>query len=90
MQFSPHDPCQALNHHIRLILQFAPEPFWRVIADRGGEKSFAQHVFNSRRAQTFEYGFERERMLLAQRDHDAVVGGGGLEFEIECAAEALA
>jgi hypothetical protein len=26
MQFSPHDPCQALDHHLRLILQFAPEP----------------------------------------------------------------
>ena len=26
MQFSPHDHCQALNHPLRLILQFAPEP----------------------------------------------------------------
>ena len=33
---------------------------------------------------------ERKGMLLAQRDDDAVVGGGGLQFEIERAAEALA
>ena len=33
---------------------------------------------------------EREAVLLGERDVDAVVGGGGLELEVEAAAEALA
>ncbi len=33
---------------------------------------------------------EREAVLLGERDVDAVVGGGGLQFEVEAAAEALA
>ena len=33
---------------------------------------------------------EREAVLLGEGDVDAVVGGGGLEFEVEAAAEALA
>ncbi len=33
---------------------------------------------------------ERKGVLVAQRDHDAVVGRGGLQFEIEGAAESLA
>ncbi len=41
-------------------------------------------------AQKFEDHFQRKRVLLAQRDDDAVIGGGGLQFEIERAAEALA
>ena len=33
---------------------------------------------------------ERETVLLAERNVEAVVGGGGLQFEIERAAELLA
>ena len=33
---------------------------------------------------------EREAVLLGEGDVDAVVGGGGLQFEVEAAAEALA
>ena len=33
---------------------------------------------------------EREAVLLGERDVDAVVGGGGLQLEVEAAAEALA
>ncbi len=33
---------------------------------------------------------QRKAVLLGQRDVQAVVGGGGLQFEIEAAAEALA
>jgi hypothetical protein len=56
----------------------------------GGQQRLREHFFDSRRPQEFEHDFERERVLLAQRDEDAVVGGGGLQFEIEAAAEALA
>ena len=33
---------------------------------------------------------EREAVLLGEGDVDAVVGGGGLQFEVEAAAEAFA
>ena len=33
---------------------------------------------------------EWERVLLGERDVESVVGGGGLELEVEAAAEALA
>ena len=33
---------------------------------------------------------EREAVLLGERDVDAVVGGGGLQLEVEAAAETLA
>ena len=42
------------------------------------------------RLQELEHQFERKGVLLGQRDHDAVVGGRGLQLEIERAAEALA
>ena len=34
--------------------------------------------------------FERKRVLLGQRNDDAVVGGRGLQFEVERETEALA
>ena len=49
-----------------------------------------QHILHGLRLQKFEDDLERKGVLLAQRDHDAVVGGGGLQLEVERAAEALA
>ena len=37
-----------------------------------------------------EDALQREAVLLAERQHDAVVGGGGLQLEVEADAEALA
>ena len=55
-----------------------------------GQQRLRQHVLHGFRAQEFEDDLERKGVLLAQRDHDAVVGGGGLQLEVEGAAEALA
>lgn len=58
--------------------------------ERSGEKSLREDVFESIGAEEFEDEFEGEGMPVAERDDDAVVGGGGLQFEVEGAAEALA
>ena len=56
----------------------------------GGQHGLREHVLHGAGAQKFEDDFEREGVLLAEREHDAVIGGGGLQLEIERAAEALA
>ena len=47
-------------------------------------------MFHGLRPQETEHHFQRERMLIAQRKHQSVVGRRGLQFEIEGPAEALA
>src|ERR1700691_2309740 len=54
------------------------------------EQRLREHVLDVFRPQEFEYDFEWKGMLLAERKHDAIVGGGRLQFEIERAAEAFA
>src|SRR5208282_4972789 len=44
----------------------------------------------SRRLQETEHQFQRERMLIAEREHQAIVRGSRLQFEVERAAEPLA
>ncbi len=70
----------------------AREAFQRQRAVNMGaaQDGLREHVLHGSRAQKFEHDFERERVLLAEREYDAVIGGGGLQFEIEGAAEALA
>ena len=48
-----------------------------------------QHLLHRRRLQEAEDDFEGEAVLLGQRDHQAVVGGGRLQLDVEAAAEAL-
>ena len=57
---------------------------------RRGQHRLREHVFHRRRPQELEDDVERERVLLAQRDHDSVVGGRRLQLEVEGPAEALA
>ena len=54
------------------------------------QQGLRQHVFDGLRLQELEDQFERKGVLLGERDVDAVVGGGGLQLEIERTAEALA
>ena len=54
------------------------------------EQRLREHVLDGFGPQKLEHDFERKGMLLAERNHDAVVGGRRLQFEIERAAEALA
>ena len=55
-----------------------------------GQQRLREHLLDRGDAQELEDDFERERVLLAERDHDAVIGGGGLQLEVERPAEALA
>ena len=57
---------------------------------RRDQQGFAQHVFHGVGMQKLEHRLQRKGMLFAQRDDDAVVGGGGLQLEVEGAAEAFA
>jgi hypothetical protein len=52
----------------------------------GGQKSLSQNVFHAAGVEEFEDGIEGEAVLLAERNHDPVLGGCRLKFEIECAA----
>ena len=70
----------------------ARDAFQRQRAENIGASSRAmrQHMLHGLRLEEFEYQFQRESMLFGERDVDAVVGSGRLQFEIEGAAEALA
>ena len=57
---------------------------------RAGEHGLLKNVLDGFGLEEVEDVGEREAVLLGKRDVDAVVGGGGLQFEVEAAAEALA
>src|ERR1035441_602666 len=56
----------------------------------GGVVCLREHCLHRGGTQEFKNDVERKGMLLAERNHDAVIGGGRLQFEIERSAEALA
>ena len=60
------------------------------VEDRRRQRRLLQDFLHGFRLQEVEDVAEREAVLLGQRDVEAVVGGGGLQLEIEAAAEALA
>ena len=62
----------------------------RAVNMGAGQQRLREHLLHRRRPQEFEDDVERKGVLLAERNDDAVVGGGGLQLEIERAAEALA
>jgi hypothetical protein len=49
-----------------------------------------QDVFDGFWLEEVEDVGEGEAMLFGERDVDSVVGGGGLQFEVEASAEAFA
>src|SRR6266446_5741202 len=49
-----------------------------------------EHLFHGGGSEKLENDLEWEGMLFAERNDDAVVGGGGLQLKIERATEALA
>ena len=57
---------------------------------RRRQHGLAQHALGRLRAQQPRGAVEREAVLGAEREHDRVVAGGGLELEVEGGAEALA
>ncbi len=57
---------------------------------RSLERRLREHLVHRRAGQELEDGLEREGVLRAEREEHAVVGGGGLQLEVEAAAEALA
>ncbi len=57
---------------------------------RSLEGGLREHVVEGGLGEQLEDGLERERVLRAERQEDALVGGGGLQLEVEAAAEALA
>ena len=54
------------------------------------EQRLDQHLLGDVRRHVAEHRRQREAVRLTQRDHDAIIGGGGLELEVEAAAEPLA
>ncbi len=61
-----------------------------VLEDGRGEGGLLEEVLCGVFGEELEDVGEREAVLLGERDVDAVVGGGGLQLEVEAAAEALA
>ena len=57
---------------------------------RAGEDGLLENVFDGFGLEEVEDIGEGEAVLLGEGDVDAIVGGGGLQFEVEAAAEALA
>ena len=57
---------------------------------RRGEQRLRQRRFHAGRLDVLEHDLQRERVLVAQRQHQAVVGRGGLQLDVERAAELLA
>jgi hypothetical protein len=57
---------------------------------RAGEHGLLENIFNRFRLEEVEDVGEREAVLLGQGDADSIVGGGGLQFEVEAAAEPFA
>ena len=54
------------------------------------QQRLGQRVLDARRLDELEDDLERKRVLVGQREDEAVVGRRGLQFEIERAAELLA
>src|SRR5579883_186649 len=65
-------------------------PFPAGAEHRGIEQGLREDVLDGLGTQELEDRFEGERVLITEREQQAVVGGGGLKFEVECSAEALA
>jgi len=58
--------------------------------DGGGDGGLFEELFGGVLGEEVEDVGEGETVLLGEGDVDAVVGGGGLQFEVEAAAEAFA
>src|SRR6201996_9270620 len=58
--------------------------------DGRGERCLLKQLGNGVGGEELENVGEGERMLFRERDVEAIVGGGGLQFEVEAAAETLA
>mgnify|MGYP003344379382 CR=1 FL=1 len=54
-------------------------PFPAGAEHRGGQQGLREDVLDSVGVQEAEDDFERERVLVAEREHQAVVGRGGLD-----------
>ena len=68
----------------------ASGPAPAVFEDRGGDGGLFEELFCGVFGEELEDVAEGEAVLLGKGDVDAVVGGGGLQFEVESAAEAFA
>ena len=60
------------------------------LEQRRVEQRLHQYLFGAGRAQVAPHFVERETVAGRERQDDGVLGGGGLQFDIEVAAEALA
>ena len=61
-----------------------------VFEDGAGDGGLLEELFGGVLGEELEDVGEREAVLLGEGDVDAVVGGGGLQLEVEAAAEAFA
>ena len=76
--------------HAQELQAAAGGPAPAVLEDGRGDGGLFEELFGGVLGEELEDVGEREAVLLGEGDVDAVVGGGGLQFEVEAAAEALA
>ena len=80
---APARPARDRERHVRV-----PAP--ADVEDRGVEQRLDEHVPGGRAREVSRHLLERKAVGLAEGEDDVVLGGGGLELEVEPPAEALA
>ena len=76
--------------HAQELERAAGGPAPAIFEDGRGDGGLLEELFGGVLGEKFEDVGEGEGMLFGEGDVDAVVGGGGLELEVEAAAETLA
>ncbi len=76
--------------HAKKLQGAAGGPAPAVLEDGRGDGGLFEEIARGVFGEELKDIGEREAVLLGERDVDAVVGGGGLELEVEAAAEAFA
>ena len=76
--------------HAEELQAAAGGPAPAVLEEGRGDGGLLEELVGGVLGEEVEDVGEREAVLLGEGDVDAVVGGGGLELEVEAAAEALA
>ncbi len=76
--------------HTQQLQTTAGGPAPAVLEDGRGDRGLFEQILGGVFGEEVEDVSEREAVLLGEGDVDAVVDGGGLQLEVEAAAEALA
>lgn len=86
LQMRRHPLSAALPQHAERSCDIPPPANTK---HRCSQESLNEHRLGDSRVEEREHLLEREALLRTHGEHDAIVIRAGLQFEIECAAEAL-